>query len=173
MEGKSTERFKKAKKMMRIAGSALVVLSICALISALLFPAGNTLTPQQVSQRSSNHKLSTFVKIKLQSKNIGKPENSELADDSDAINSFNLKFQNFLMFTNAAITINIFGTNNSIVAHERLGLWSDNTIAAFFSEAGVIRLPQGVFCDIITLDGESNAKLKFIKSPNIWKIEME
>ncbi len=168
----------------------LLLAFVAVIGSCVLFPARRNLTGLEIKQSFSNRKLSAFSKwILYNHKNSedALAENIDLSvDDIMVLRNATLRpsvctnddllkcelrfdmFSNYIVHSNRQICVSIFDKDNNVIAHEKPGLWHDNTIAVFFDKTGVIRMQQSTFEEILEKGIEGKLKLKFKKHPHNW-----
>lgn len=165
-----------------------------ALFNAL-FPAGNTATRLRILQRQSNVNLSAISKWTLARQECGEKEwsqcmtNLTFGEKSCLLNaltgrvncSYNISdwqtsglcynaLSNYVILTNqepVRVTLNN-AYESVIVAHEKFGLWSDDTVAMYLKNFGVVRM-KGSECREV-LRGKKK-RLKYVKRTYLWTLE--
>jgi len=173
----------------------LSALALSGTLLSVLFPAGNTATRLHILQRQSNVSLSAISKWTLAQQECGEKEwsqcmtNLTFGEKSCLLNAltgrvynsytmFNWHtnefcynaFSNYVILTNREpmrVTLNN-AYESVIVAHEKFGLWSDDTVAMYLKNFGVVRMKSSECREVLRGKRE---RLKYVKRTYLWTLE--
>jgi hypothetical protein len=183
----------KRKAAWCLMSGALLLISIYL----CLWPAGNTLSEEQVKQRQSDSHLQSISKWvlaymdthegerPLHLSNLLNDEQVNLRTVFQAPSTYTDRkpvnwlentvlldnYSDYSIYTNSGLNIiTIFPGQfkESIIAHEKTGLWADDTVGVYFTRVGVLRLKISVFNRLISGNGRC---LIYEKKTHRWILE--
>jgi hypothetical protein len=166
-------------------------------ISFCLWPAGNTLSEEQVKQRQSDSHLQSISKWVLAYMDAHEGKRplhlSDLLNDEQvnlrtafqAPSTYTVRkplnwlentvlldnYTDYSIYTNSSLnSITLFPgqIKTGIVAHEKIGLWADDTVGVYFTRVGVLRLKTSVFNGLLAGYGQC---LVYDKKTHLWRLE--
>lgn len=175
-----------------VSGTILLISIYCC-----LWPAGNTLSEEQVKQRQSDSHLQSISKwvLAYMDNHEGKrplhlgdllnDEQVNLRTAFQAPSTYTARkpvnwlenttcldnYSDYSIYTNSSLNIITLFPGQikaSIIAHEKIGLWADDTVGVYFTEAGVLRLKTSVFNSLISGNGRC---LIYEKKTHCWMLE--
>lgn len=170
-------------------------LLLACILSGALFPSGNVLSRLQVMQAESNVRLSAISKWVLaqqESEEVAQSRrlsnltikekhclvNALRRPDEYYSKTFDLRtcelrsdaFSDYVILTNQE-PIRVMLENDHvslIVAHEKSGLWPDDTVAIYSKDAGVMRMKCSDFGEVLRGKG---LRLKYIRKTYLWTLD--
>lgn len=169
----------KTSSILVICYTTCMILSFVVLMPGACgcFPAGRTLSEEQVKQKNNETLLRLLAKQILEDTNLQTNAWSFLKDGEFHINT-NSEFVYISVFPCHELLIDTFRTRqlepdpsiitnfeSRIIAYEKSGLWSDGTVSVFLQDLGIMRMLESDLNEL--LEGKGKC-LKYFKGKRCW-----